>query len=225
MREPRGEETDEEVDHRLGISNEIGKIWTKRYLITSDAAHDIVDRLDYLAFSLKNPYTRSSIHDIIQSLKNSLFLQKEDAEENQKQSGEGRTLRYEKTKINLYRIVFSHSAPRDTEYGIKGFFLAHNEEEVYDYIDKEFNNRIWRDNEEDHVLSPIDNSKHHETFRGKIIRLKGNINDEERDFSDAYYGISFYGWELIAEDVIPEDFSKSIELEIIKLIGGMKDEP
>ena len=132
-------------------------------------------------------------------------------------------MKYEKTKINLYKIVFSHSAPRDTEYGIKGFVLARNEGEVYDYIDIEFNNRIWRDNEQDQALFPIDNSDCHETFRGKIIRLRGTINDEYRDFSDAYYGISFYGWELIAEDVIPEDFSKSIELEIIKLLGREGD--
>ena len=129
----------------------------------------------------------------------------------------------QKTKINLYKIVFSHSAPRDTEYGIKGYVLARNEGEVYDYIDNEFNNGTWRDNEEDQVIFPIGNSEYHETFRGKIIRLRGDINDKFRDFTDAYYGVSFYGWELIAEDVIPDDFSKHIELEIIKPIGGEED--
>ena len=116
-----------------------------------------------------------------------------------------------KSEINLYKIVFSHSAPTDTEYGIKCFFLAHNEEEVYDYIDFEYNDQCWRDNEKN-----LDSKTGGETFREKIIRLRGDINDETRDLSDAYYGVSFYGWELVAEDVDPEDFSKSITLGIIK---------
>jgi len=130
-----------------------------------------------------------------------------------------------KTKRRLYKIVFSHSAPKDTEYGIKGFFLAHNEEEVYDYIDKEF--ASWKEKEEDNEMFPIgdedDKLDIQETFRERVMRLKGDINDEYRDFSDVYYGVSFYGWELVAEDVIPEDFSKSTELGIIKLIKGEKD--
>ena len=124
-----------------------------------------------------------------------------------------------KSEINLYKIVFSHSAPKDTEYGIKCFFLAHNEEEVYDYIDFEYNGQCWRDNEKDNEMfqrDGLDSKTGGETFREKIIRLRGDINDENRDFSDAYYGVSFYGWELVAEDVDPEDFSKSITLGIVK---------
>jgi len=52
-----------------------------RYLISSEAAHDIMDRLDYLADSQKSPYTRSDVRAINQSLKNSLFFKKEEEEE------------------------------------------------------------------------------------------------------------------------------------------------
>ena len=127
----------------------------------------------------------------------------------------------EKTKINLYKIVFSHSAPKDTEYGIKGHILAHNEEDVYDYIDKEYNGLNWRDVESDNEMfqrDGLDVKTGGETFREEIIRIKGQIHDENFDFSDAYYGILLLGWELVAEDVDPEDFSKSISLGIIKLL-------
>ena len=46
-----------------------------RYTITQDAVKDIVDRLEYLAYNLKSPYTRSEMRDIIHSLKTSLFLE------------------------------------------------------------------------------------------------------------------------------------------------------
>jgi len=51
-----------------------------RYLITSDAAKDIMDRLEYLASNLKSPYTRSSMRDIIHSLKTSLALEEPNTE-------------------------------------------------------------------------------------------------------------------------------------------------
>lgn len=131
----------------------------------------------------------------------------------------------EKRKINLYKIVFSHSAPKDTEEGIKGYILAHNDVEVYECIDKEFNNGCWKDTEADNEMFQRDgvvSQTGGETFREKIIRLKGEINDEDFVFDDAYYGIKLLGWELVAEDVAPEDFSKSIELGIIKLIEEKK---
>ena len=51
-----------------------------RYLITSDAVKDIIDRLYYLASNLKSPYTRSSMRDIIHRLKISLFLENPNTE-------------------------------------------------------------------------------------------------------------------------------------------------
>ena len=91
MIEARGDETDEEAEHRLGISNEIRKTQTKRFEITTEAAEDIMDRLDYLADTQRSPYTRSAIRTIKQSLKSSLFFEKEDAVD-QNHSEEDRTL-------------------------------------------------------------------------------------------------------------------------------------
>jgi len=47
-----------------------------RYIITSDAAKDIVDSLDYLASNLKSAYTRSEMRSIVHRLKTSLFEEK-----------------------------------------------------------------------------------------------------------------------------------------------------
>jgi hypothetical protein len=47
-----------------------------------------------------------------------------------------------------------------------------------------------------------------------MLRLKGEIEDSSVDFSDAYYGITLYGWELLKENVVT-DYSELIELGII----------
>ena len=51
--------------------------------------------------------------------------------------------------MNLYRITFSHTAPKDSEKGIKGYLLAENDEQVYNYVDKTFNYESWKDIDED----------------------------------------------------------------------------
>lgn len=121
--------------------------------------------------------------------------------------------------MNLYRIVFSHTAPKDTKEGILTYLLAENEEEVYNYIDKEYNCGCWKDQEDENEILDIFNDSFDiigtETFREKIIRLNGEMNDEDYDYSDAYYGITLYGWKLIKEDT-NEDFTELIELEIFK---------
>ena len=114
-------------------------------------------------------------------------------------------------KTNIYKIRFSHTAPRDTEIGNKCFLLAHNDAEVFEFIKCHFITS-WGDDERD---CPAE----YNVIRKKIIRLKGEMNDKDYDFADAFYGITLFGWELIAEDVHQEDFSKSIELGIIELIN------
>lgn len=110
--------------------------------------------------------------------------------------------------MNLYKITFSHYAPKDVESGIKCLVLADNDSQVYDFIASEpkiqgramFN--LW--------------SEKDEKFKQKIIELK-------RDFqtitpTDTYYGITLYGWELLKENT-QEEYKELIELGIvIKLI-------
>jgi hypothetical protein len=120
--------------------------------------------------------------------------------------------------MNLYKIVFSHSAPKDTSHGIKTYLLANNDDEVYDYIDREYAYGVWSDTETDNEIFNVYDDDYNvignELFHGKIIRLKGDINDDDVDFADAYYGITLYGWEIIESDT-NRDFSGDIELGMV----------
>ena len=120
--------------------------------------------------------------------------------------------------MNLYKILFSHTAPKETKVGIMTYLIAENENSVYNYIDKKYNYKCWKDYEDDCELFDIYDDNYNvigtETFKEKIIRIKGDMNDEDYDYSDAYYGITLYGWELVKEN-IDFDLSNVIELGII----------
>lgn len=121
--------------------------------------------------------------------------------------------------MNLYKITFLHAGPKDRKKGIKGYVLAENEEKVFNYIDETFEHGYWSDpdNEPVDVYDEDFNLIGTETLKEKIIRIKGEINDEDYDFDDAYYGITLYGWELVKENA-DGDYTEMIELEIIKQI-------
>ena len=120
--------------------------------------------------------------------------------------------------MNLYKITFSHTTPEDQEKGIKDYLLAENDEQVYNYIDKTFNYECWKDSDEEKEPIELYDDDYiligTETFKQKIIRIKGEQNDKDYDYSDAYYGITLYGWELVKENV-NGDYSEMIELGII----------
>lgn len=108
--------------------------------------------------------------------------------------------------MNLYNIVFSHHAPKGSASGIKCMVLAENVEQVYDWLASEPETREgtlytgWK---------YLD-----EAERKRIINMEGTIYDDTIDFSDAYYGLTLYGWELLKENVTG-DYSELIEMELI----------
>ena len=122
--------------------------------------------------------------------------------------------------MNLYKIIFSHTAPKDTIIGIKTYLLAKNDDEVYDYINAKCNSG-WEYQEKDcEVFDVYDDDCNRigtETFCEKMMRIKGEINDEDFNFCDAYYGITLYGWELIKVD-IKGNFKELIKLGILNCI-------
>ena len=99
--------------------------------------------------------------------------------------------------MNLYKIIFEHSGPKSQETGIKEYVLAENSTRIYEYIDDKYCYGCWSD------------------YPG-LFEICGDINDEDYDFSDAYYGITLYGWELVKENI--EDCSSMIELGVVKII-------
>lgn len=110
--------------------------------------------------------------------------------------------------MNLYKIAVQHSAPQDTIQAIACLLLARNDEEVYEWI-KEGNihltyENVWKNKESD--------SEH---FKAHIIALKGDMNDENYDYSDAHYGITLFGWELIEENPCFMDYCALEEAGIL----------
>lgn len=138
--------------------------------------------------------------------------------------------------MNLYKVTFSHHAPKDSEQGIKALILAENDEQVYNWIASEprtnegsmFNS--WKDREEyswnkeketfvdkdgDEVDGGWwDEEGEPENFKERMLRLNGEIEDDSVDFSDSYYGITLLGWELLKENVTT-DYSELIELGVV----------
>ncbi len=129
--------------------------------------------------------------------------------------------------MNLYKINFTHYAPKDSKEGIITYLVASDDEQVYEYIKSEpsinesglYNS--WKHDEEECVEGfDIYDEKFnwigHESFKEKMIRLGGEMYDEYADVSDAYYGVTHYGWELVKESVLEEDIS--ILMENIHLV-------
>lgn len=103
----------------------------------------------------------------------------------------------------LYKIMFSHTAPKDQETGTKTYITANNDEQVYNFIDKEYNYDSWEDANEDcegiEVRDDGCNVIGVESFKQKLIRIKGEMYDEDYDYADSHYGITLYGWKFVAE--------------------------
>jgi len=127
--------------------------------------------------------------------------------------------------MNLYKVVFSHHSPKDSQKGIKTLLLAENSEQVYEWIKSEpkledrslFN--TWADSEKDEEVFEIYNDKWEvigtENFKEKMLRINGEINDDDYDFSDSYYGITLIGWELVKENTT-NDYSELIDAGIVR---------
>jgi len=102
---------------------------------------------------------------------------------------------------NLYIINVKHIAPKDSHISIECFLLAENDEAVYAWLDKEKQDEMWSDrNNEDGPCEILDDDYNvigTESYKEKIIRIRGDINDDDNDYSEAYYGLTLYGWEEI----------------------------
>jgi hypothetical protein len=123
--------------------------------------------------------------------------------------------------MNLYSIDMCHYSPKDSESGIITYLLANSAEEVFDFISNNgrdlgiFN--CWNEKVEDGEIFDIyvDNEIiGTETYRERMIRLEGEINDPDNDYSDAYYGITHYGWALVKTDISELETNVLLDLKI-----------
>jgi hypothetical protein len=121
--------------------------------------------------------------------------------------------------MNLYKIIFSHHGPKDSEEGVKTLVAAESDEQVYNWLASDpgeittcwkYNENIVLDSELG-VFTDVDGDEtdqgwydddgNPEDYKTRMIRLCGDINDENESFDDLYYGVTLYGWEMIDENV------------------------
>lgn len=105
----------------------------------------------------------------------------------------------------LYKILVEHVAPKDSHISIECFLLAENDDVVYNWIDKEKQFGLWSDRDKDGHKYAIYNMAYdiigEETHKERMLRVKGDLNDEDKDYSDSYYGLTFFAWEEVAENI------------------------
>jgi len=121
--------------------------------------------------------------------------------------------------MNLYSIDFRHYSPKDSEYGIKTYLIAQDDEAVFDWIANysgEFGIYTSWLSESNEEVELYDEYKliGVVTYKEKIIYNKGEIGDSSTDFSDVFYGITQYGWTLIKENLSIEETETLLKLNI-----------
>lgn len=123
--------------------------------------------------------------------------------------------------MSIYKIKMLHVGPKDRKEGVVCLLIANNDEEVYEWIKKEPVNmpNDWADREQEIdeetgelIQYEVYNDKWDmlgkENFKEKMIRLQGQMNDSDYDFSGSYYGITLYGWELLIMN--PKDSNEEL---------------
>lgn len=134
--------------------------------------------------------------------------------------------------MNLYVLKFRHYSPKDYEEGIVTYLMANSDEEIYEWFktgptindNTLFNS--YKDREKDDETYEIYDEHYEpigtEKFKERMLRLGGEMFDGDVDISDAYYGITLYGWEIVKENIKREDALMAREklgINIIDLTG------
>src|SRR6478672_11215589 len=109
--------------------------------------------------------------------------------------------------MKIHQINVIHAAPKDRHESIELYAVADCEEQIYELLNEKVFGK-WSDkNEEDGLLKIYDddyNVTGMETYKQRVMRLRGDINDPDTDYSDAYYGVTLYGWDE-GKDITQEE--------------------
>ncbi|RXZ77955.1 hypothetical protein EBB07_28255 [Paenibacillaceae bacterium] len=120
--------------------------------------------------------------------------------------------------MNLYKIMFIHYSPRDSQKGILTYLVANTDEEVYEWLksdpklpDEMYIFTTYKDSERDEESFNLYDDEYNiignEFFKERIVRMRGDMFDKELELNDLYYGRTLFGWGLVKEDVKNEDLS------------------
>ena len=124
--------------------------------------------------------------------------------------------------VNLYKQTFAHWAPKDSEAGIKGYFLAENNEQAYKEVygsgDSMYVERVMEYYEPEEHEAEFEDTP--DEAKARVIKARGDLNlmDDytESMFADLYYGLTLHGWELVKPNVTEIDIQVIRALKILE---------
>lgn len=123
--------------------------------------------------------------------------------------------------MKLFDILMRHAAPKSQVEFVLKRVLADSEEHILAKVDKDLAYGCWTDRSNEDGLLDIFNDETYEvigteTYLEKMLRLRGEFNDGDASFDDAYYGIKHYGWSE-GREVSPE------EVAVLERLGLIED--
>lgn len=125
--------------------------------------------------------------------------------------------------MKLYKILLRHCAPKDCVEVTKLYVLADNDDGVMARLDAEeghYTYGAWKEKSND-AEEPFDIYDDHyniigtETYIERMLRLRGEFNDENADYGDAYYGVRHWGWDK-GVDLSNDDANILLRLNIVE---------
>lgn len=118
--------------------------------------------------------------------------------------------------MKLYKIMFTHYSPKDTEDGIKGYVLAETEVKVMQYIDVTYRLGGWSDADPLEVWDSKLEKLIERPFLDKVMKERGDYWEE---VSDLHYGATQYEWDEGVE-ISNEDAAVLLRLKVAEPTRG-----
>ena len=105
--------------------------------------------------------------------------------------------------MKLHKILLRHCSPKDSVEATWLYVLADSEPDILarlDGSDSGYTYGVWRDrSEEADEPCEIYDADYQligtESYLEKMLRLRGEFNDEDASTDDAYYGVKHWGWD------------------------------
>ena len=124
--------------------------------------------------------------------------------------------------MNLYKVMLTHYAPKDSQEGIFAYVVAKSDKNVYEWIksNPKVNGRSYYSVYDG--LEENDDYDEPENVINEIIENQGILNTDYADdyLTDLYYGRTLDYWKLVKEDVnmslVERMINVGIDIVIIK---------
>ena len=115
--------------------------------------------------------------------------------------------------MKLYEIHVAHLGPKDCWEGTCRYAIAPDDETMMLEVDKMFSCG-WADDTDMYTKWDDNfNIVGEETRMEAMLRVRGDVNWNEADCDDPYYGVTLYGWDE-GRKIKPEDVETLIRLGI-----------